>query len=63
LLVINTPLEPPIIIVVYLKIKEKLSPKEGLEFETRLTSGNDEKKRVYKIIKNIFRKTLAPNQS
>jgi len=63
LLVINTPLEPPIIIVVYLKIKEKLSPKEGLEFEIRLTSGNDATKLDYKIIEMFFRKSPAPNQS
>jgi len=61
LLVINTPLEPPIIIVVYLKIKEKLSPKEGLEFEIRLTSGNDATERDYKIIKMFFRMSPAPN--
>jgi hypothetical protein len=34
-----------------------------LEFEIRLTSGNDEKKYDYKITEKFFRKSQAPNQS
>mgnify|MGYP003444294324 CR=1 FL=1 len=36
---------------------------EGLEFEIRLTSGNDATKRDYKIIEMLVRKSPAPNQS
>jgi hypothetical protein len=36
---------------------------EGLEFEIRLTGGNDATKRDYKITEMFFRKSPAPNQS
>ena len=36
---------------------------EGLEFEIRLTSGNDAKERDYKITEMSFRQSPDPNQS
>ena len=36
---------------------------EGLEFEIRLPSGNDNLNRNYEIIEKFFRKSPAPNQS
>lgn len=36
---------------------------EGLEFEIRLTSGNDYLKRDYEITEKFFRTSPAPNQS
>ena len=36
---------------------------EGLEFEIRLTSGNDAKERFYKITEMFFKKSPAPNKS
>jgi hypothetical protein len=36
---------------------------EGLEFEIRLTSGNDATERAYKITEMFFRKSPAPTKA